>query len=140
MLEQIKKDILKIKDWCEKNKKISVTIALVIGSGLVLGEMFDSGYDEHRYEQSQQITNQESTNARKFSGEGNGRFGGDGEGGGGDDRATLNPQLALTNLLIVLGSGAIVGAGVFIYISSSKKKIKPLPVLYNPINKDDKEV
>ena len=136
MSAQIKKDILKIKDWCLKNKKISVAIgvalALVIGSGLFLGERFERNHYDDRYEYSQQVTSQGVNSGDKFVS--NGRF------GGGDDRATLNTQLALTNLLIVLGSGAIVGAGVFIYISSSKKKIKPLPVLYNPINKDDKEV
>lgn len=133
MLDPIINDIPKIKDWCLKNKKITVTIAvvlaLVIGSGLVLGEMFEGDHDDYRYEQYQQLTDQERNNG--------GKFGGD---DGGDDTATLNPQLALTNLLIVASVGAIVVSGVFVYISLSKKKIKPLPVLYNPINNNDKEV
>lgn len=136
MLDQLKNDMLKIKDWCLKHKKISVALAivlaLVIGSGFVLENRFDNDDDNENFHE---FRNNEDATGNNFSKGDN--FG---DGGGPGDRANLNPQLALIYLLIVLGVGAIVGIVVFLYISSKKKKVKPLPVLYNPIKNNDKEV
>lgn len=136
MLEQLENDVIRLKDWCKNHKKISIAIvivlALFIGSASILEAMFDSDNDELN-----QARYNQSYSTEKFTNRNN--FGGDGFDG--DDRiASLNPQLAITNLLIVTGFAVIVGLGVFTFIYSSKKKVKPLPVLYNPIKNSEEEV
>lgn len=134
MLEQLKNDAMRIKQWCENHKRISSTIVialiLIIGSIFVLEEMLDYGDDEFNYQSKQGYSTEQfmyKSNFKVYD-------------EGGDDMATLNPQLAIISLIIVIGVALIVGVGVFIFIHSIKKNIKPLPVLYNPIKDCDKEV
>lgn len=136
MLEQLENDVIKIKDWCKNHKKISIAIvivlALFIGSAFIFEAMFDGGDDKFNHARYNQ-----SYSTEKFGNRNN--FSGDGFDGG-DHKASFNPQLAITNLLIVTGFAVIVGVGAFIFIYSNKKKATPLPVLYNPIKDSDQEV
>ncbi len=117
MSENYGKEILKIKRLIKNHKKavVAVAIGLILGiSGIsLLDRGFEGGNEGFRGSEMN----------REFDGGGFGH---------GDDQAVFNPQTAFINLLIVSGSAAVAGLGVFAFIHLKKKPVEPLPVLYNP--------